>query len=52
MDREKPCGDGRDGDSAGVDRERVDKFWDNPLNVLHLIDLLFIEDETRPKIVS
>lgn len=33
------------------DKKKVDTFWDNPLNVLHLIDLLFLNNE-RSKYLS
>ena len=27
------------------DKKKVETFWDNPINVLHLIDLLFLDNE-------
>lgn len=30
-----------------VDSERLDKFWENPQNILNLIDLIFLGDETK-----
>lgn len=34
------------------DRERVDRFWDNPQNIMNLIDLIFLNEDNEAGVVS
>lgn len=37
--------------SDDMERE-VEKFWDNPQNILYLIDLIFLSGDTGKKVIA
>ena len=46
---------GFDGDVRQVteeDTRKVESFWDDPRNILHLIDLIFFYEENKEQIPS
>lgn len=35
-----------------TDQEKVEKFWENPENIMRLVDLLFLFDDNKKNIPS
>jgi hypothetical protein len=40
-----------DDDLLEVDREKVEHFWEDPENVMHLVDLIFLMEDPNKEIV-
>jgi hypothetical protein len=40
-----------DDDLSQVDREKVEHFWEDPENVMHLVDLIFLMEDPNKEIV-
>lgn len=35
-----------------TDQEKVERFWENPENIMRLVDLLFLFDDNKKNIPS
>ena len=40
-----------DDDLLEVERERIDRFWEDPDNVMHLVDLIFLMEDPDREII-